>query len=45
MSASESGYTFVELLVVSAIIFLLASAIMPLAQVTAQRQCPYRGCK
>jgi len=32
------GYTFVELLVVTALIALLASAIMPLARVTVQRQ-------
>ena len=31
------GYTFVELLVVSTIILILASAIMPLAKVTARR--------
>jgi general secretion pathway protein G len=34
----DSGYTFVELLVVSAIIIILASAVMPLARVTATRQ-------
>jgi general secretion pathway protein G len=34
----EGGYTFVELLVVSTIILILASAIMPLARVTATRQ-------
>jgi general secretion pathway protein G len=34
----QGGYTFVELLVVSAIILILASAIMPLARVTATRQ-------
>jgi general secretion pathway protein G len=32
------GYTFVELLVVSTILLILASAIMPLAKVTARRQ-------
>jgi general secretion pathway protein G len=32
------GYTFVELLVVSTIIMILASAVMPLAKVTATRQ-------
>ena len=32
------GYTFVELLVVTTIILILASAVMPLAQVTIQRQ-------
>ena len=31
------GYTFIELLVVSAMILILASAIMPLAKVTATR--------
>ena len=34
----ERGYTFVELLVVTTILLILASAVMPLAQVTAQRQ-------
>jgi general secretion pathway protein G len=33
----EQGYTFIELLVVSAIIIILASAAMPLAKVTATR--------
>lgn len=36
--ALARGYTFVELLVVSAIIIALASAAMPLARVTATRQ-------
>ena len=35
---SEHGYTFIEVIVVSAILLILASAVMPLAQVTAQRQ-------
>ena len=35
---SARGYTFIELLVVSAIVLVLASVAMPLAQVTAQRQ-------
>ena len=35
--AKARGYTFVELLVVSTIILILASAIMPLAKVTARR--------
>jgi len=35
---SSRGFTFVELLVVSTIVMILASAIMPLAKVTAQRQ-------
>jgi|SRR5687767_4449286 general secretion pathway protein G len=34
----DRGYTFIELLVVSAIVLVLASVAMPLAQVTAQRQ-------
>jgi general secretion pathway protein G len=32
------GYTFVELLIVATIVMILASAIMPLARVTATRQ-------
>ena len=35
---SESGYTFIELLVVITILMILASAVMPLAQVVTQRQ-------
>ena len=35
---NERGYTFLELLIVSAIILILASAVMPLAKVTATRQ-------
>ena len=34
----ETGYTFVELLVVVTILMILASAVMPLAQVVSQRQ-------
>jgi general secretion pathway protein G len=34
----QNGYTFVELLVVTAIIVILASAIMPLARVASTRQ-------
>ncbi len=34
----EQGYTFIEVVVVTAILLILASAVMPLAQVTAQRQ-------
>lgn len=34
---SPRGYTFVELLVVTSLIMVLASAIMPLAKVTARR--------
>src|SRR5262249_3020373 len=38
MRPAQSGYSFVELLVVSTIIMILASAVLPLARVTAQRQ-------
>jgi len=34
----DSGYTFIEIAVVSAIIAILASAILPLAKVTMQRE-------
>src|SRR3954471_17839810 len=34
----EGGFTFVELLVVCTIMLILASAVMPLARVTVQRQ-------
>ncbi len=37
MSTSNKGYTFIELVVVSTIILILASAVMPLAKVTATR--------
>jgi general secretion pathway protein G len=37
-SSASSGYTLIELLVVATIILILASAIMPLARVTMQRQ-------
>lgn len=37
LDASSRGYTFVELLVVTTMILVLASAIMPLARVTSQR--------
>ena len=37
-SRRAAGYSFVELLVVSAILLILASAVAPLAQVTVQRQ-------
>ena len=33
-----AGYTFIELLVVTAILFILASAVMPLTTVVKQRQ-------
>jgi general secretion pathway protein G len=35
---NHQGYSFVELLVVTSVLFILASVAMPLAQVTAQRQ-------
>jgi general secretion pathway protein G len=34
----EGGYTFIELVIVTSILLILASAVMPLAQVTSQRQ-------
>ena len=34
----EQGYTFIEVIVVTAILLILATAVMPLAQVTSQRQ-------
>jgi len=37
-TAGQRGYSFVELLIVTSILFVLASAVMPLAQVTSQRQ-------
>jgi general secretion pathway protein G len=36
--SAADGYTFIELIVVAAIIMILAAAAMPLARVTAQRQ-------
>src|SRR5260370_40274991 len=36
--ANERGFTFVELLVVTTILLILASAVMPLARVSIQRQ-------
>ena len=35
---SERGFTFIELVIVTTILIVLASVAMPLAQVTAQRQ-------
>jgi general secretion pathway protein G len=35
---SSSGFTFIELLVVTTILLILASAVLPLAKVTIQRQ-------
>jgi general secretion pathway protein G len=37
-SATEGGFTFIELLIVSTILIILASAVMPLAKVNSQRQ-------
>jgi len=37
-SSSEGGFTFIELLIVSTILIILASAVMPLAKVNTQRQ-------
>src|ERR671919_2580370 len=34
----EDGFTFIELLVVCTILLILASAVMPLAKVTVQRE-------
>ena len=34
----ERGYTFIELIIVTTILMILASAVLPLAQVTSQRQ-------
>src|SRR5512145_2557077 len=36
--SGQAGYSFVELMIVTAILFILASAVMPLATVTSQRQ-------
>lgn len=36
--AGQHGYTFIELLTVTMVLLILASAVMPLAQVTSQRQ-------
>jgi general secretion pathway protein G len=36
--AAARGYTFIELLIVTTIIIILAGAVMPLARVTATRQ-------
>jgi general secretion pathway protein G len=38
MKRNEHGFTFIELVIVTAILMILASTIMPMAQVTAQRQ-------
>jgi general secretion pathway protein G len=38
MLRTQRGFSFVEVIVVTMILFILASAVMPLAKVTAQRQ-------
>lgn len=38
LQSSQAGYSFIELLVVSTILIILASAILPLGKVTLQRQ-------
>jgi general secretion pathway protein G len=38
MRRNEHGFTFLELVIVTAILMILASTVMPMAQVTAQRQ-------
>jgi len=38
MTLSQRGFTFIELVIVTAILMILASTIMPMTQVTAQRQ-------
>ena len=38
MKRNEHGFTFLELVIVTAILMLLASTIMPMAQVVSQRQ-------
>lgn len=38
MRRNQNGFTFIELLIVTTILIVLASAIMPLAKVTIQRQ-------
>jgi len=37
LRTASSGYTFIELIIVSTMIFVLAAAIMPLTKVTMQR--------
>ena len=37
-SRAEHGYTFVELVIVTTVLLVLASAVLPLAKVTMQRQ-------
>jgi general secretion pathway protein G len=41
LNDAARGFTFIELLVVTTILLVLASAVMPLARVTVQRQKEY----
>ena len=36
--STQRGFTFIELVIVTTVLLILASTVMPLAQVTAQRQ-------
>jgi len=38
MSVNARGFTFIELAIVTAILMILASTVLPMAQVTSQRQ-------
>jgi general secretion pathway protein G len=38
VAARQRGYTFVELVIVTAVLMIIATMVMPLAQVTSQRQ-------
>ena len=38
MTANQRGFTFIELVIVSTIMLILASTVLPLAQVSSQRQ-------
>lgn len=38
MVTRQTGYSFIELIIVTAVVMILASAVLPLAKVTSQRQ-------
>jgi general secretion pathway protein G len=38
LAVGQRGFSFIELIIVTAVLLVLASAVMPMAQVTAQRQ-------